>query len=216
MPYRIAGIDVHKKVLVVVVAEITEQGEWSYEQGKFGATDPELRRLAEWFLQQGVQEVVMESTAQYWRPVWGTLEQYWTPVMRQREGAGPMAGKLHLAQAQSNRGPRGRKNDYRDAERLVHRLVAQELVLSFVPDPEHRLWRTLTRRKQQLTEDRTRFHNQLEALLEQMHIKLSSCVSDLLGVSGRRMLEKPWPKAPRTPSPWRRSPMRTCAPPRNS
>jgi hypothetical protein len=120
--------------LVVVVAEVTEQAEWSYERGKFGATAYELQRLADWFQQQGVQEVVMESTAQYWRPVWGALEQYWTPVMRQREGAGPMAGKLPLAQAQSNRGPRGRKNDYRDAERLVHRLVAHELVLSFVPD----------------------------------------------------------------------------------
>ena len=64
MPYSIAGIDVHKKVLVVVVAEITEQGEWSYEQGKFGATVSELRRLTDWFQQRGVQEVVMESTAQ--------------------------------------------------------------------------------------------------------------------------------------------------------
>ena len=189
MTYSIAGIDVHKKVLVVVVAEVTEQGEWSYERGTFGATAYELQRLADWFQRQGVQEVVMESTAQYWRPVWGALEQYWTPVMRQREGAGPMAGKLHLAQAQSNRGPRGRKNDYRDAERLVHRLVAQELVLSFVPDPEQRLWRTLTHRKQQFAEDRTRCQNRLEALLEQMHLKLSSFVSDLLGVSGRRMLE---------------------------
>ena len=189
MSYTIAGIDVHKKVLVVVVAEVTEQGEWSYERGTFGATANELQRLADWFQQRGVQEVVMESTAQYWRPVWGALEQYWTPVMRQREGAGPMAGKLHLAQAQSNRGPRGRKNDYRDAERLVHRLVAQELVLSFVPDPEQRLWRTLTHRKQQFAEDRTRCQNRLEALLEQMHLKLSSFVSDLLGVSGRRMLE---------------------------
>jgi transposase len=189
MTYSIAGIDVHKKILVVVVAEVTEQGEWSYEREKFGATAYELRRLANWFQQRGVQEVVMESTAQYWRPVWGALEQYFTPVMRQREGAGPMAGKLHLAQAQSNRGPRGRKNDYRDAERLVHRLVARELVLSFVPGPEQRLWRTLTHRKQQLAEERTRFQNRLEALLEQMHIKLSSCVSDLLGVSGRRMLE---------------------------
>jgi transposase len=189
MSYTIAGIDVHKQVLVVVVAEVTEQGEWSYERRTFGATANELQRLADWFQQRGVQEVVMESTAQYWRPVWGALEQYWTPVMRQREGAGPMAGKLHLAQAQSNRGPRGRKNDYRDAERLVHRLVAQELVLSFVPDPEQRLWRTLTRRKQQLVKDRTRFQNRLEALLEQMHLKLSSCVTDLLGVSGRRMLQ---------------------------
>jgi transposase len=189
MPYSIAGIDVHKRVLVVVVAEVTEQAEWSYERGTFGATAYEFERLADWFQQRGVQEVVMESTAQYWRPVWGALEQYWTPVMRQREGAGPMAGKLHLAQARSNRGPRGRKNDYRDAERLVHRLVARELVLSFVPDPEQRLWRTLTHRKQQFAEDRTRCQNRLEALLEQMHLKLSSFVSDLLGVSGRRMLE---------------------------
>src|SRR5215472_4906667 len=89
MPYSIAGIDVHKKVLVVVVAEVTEQAEWSYERGKFGATAYELQRLADWFQQRDVQEVVMESTAQYWKPVWGALEQYWTPVMRQREGAGP-------------------------------------------------------------------------------------------------------------------------------
>ena len=72
MPYNIAGIDVHKKVLVVVVAEVTEPGEWSYERGKFGATAYELQRLADWFQQRGVQEVVMESTAQYGRPVWRT------------------------------------------------------------------------------------------------------------------------------------------------
>ena len=101
----------------MVAAEVTEQGKWSYGRRTFGTTANELQRLADWFQQRDVQEVVMESTAQYWRPVWGALEQYWTPVMRQREGAGPMAGKLHLTQGQSNRGPRGRKNDYRDAER---------------------------------------------------------------------------------------------------
>jgi len=100
-----------------------------------------------------------------------------------------MSGTLHLAQAKSNRAPRGRKNDFADAERLVKRLVAHELVLSFVPDAEQRLWRTVTRRKQQLTRDRIRLQNQLECLLEQAHIKLSSLVSDLLGVSGRRMLQ---------------------------
>ena len=99
-----------------------------------------------------------------------------------------MCGTLHLAQAKSNRGPRGRKNDFADAERMIKRLVAQELVLSFVPDPEQRLWRTVTRRKYQLTRDRVRLQNQLEALLEQAHIKLSGIVSDLLGVSARRML----------------------------
>jgi transposase len=133
--------------------------------------------------------VSMESTAQYWQPVWGGLERYWRPSCQKREGAGPMSGKLHLAQAQSNRGRRGRKKDFPDAERLVKRLVAQELVLSFVPDPEQRLWRTVTRRKLQLRRLRVRMQNQLEALLEEAHIKLSSFVSDLLGVSARRMLQ---------------------------
>ena len=100
-----------------------------------------------------------------------------------------MAGTLHLCQAKSNHGPRGRKNDFLDGERMIKRLVAQELVLSFVPDPEQRLWRTVTRRKHQLTRAKVSFKNQLESLLEQAHIKLSSFVSDLLGVSARRMLK---------------------------
>jgi transposase len=71
----------------------------------------------------------------------------------------------------------------------VKRLVARELTLSFVPDAEQRLWRTVTRRKYQLTRDHVRLQNQLESLLEETHIKLSSLVSDLLGVSARRMLK---------------------------
>src|ERR1700730_10045219 len=62
-------------------------------------------------------------------------------------------------------------------------------ILSFVPDPEQRLWRTVTRRKHQLTRLRVRMHNQLESLLEEAHIKLSSLVSDLLGVTALRMLQ---------------------------
>jgi transposase len=100
-----------------------------------------------------------------------------------------MSGTLHLAQALSNRGRRGRKKDFRDAERLVKRLISEELVLSFVPDPEQRLWRSITRTKYQLTRNKVRLQNQLEALLEEAHIKLSSLVSDLLGASGRRMLK---------------------------
>jgi transposase len=100
-----------------------------------------------------------------------------------------MSGTLHLAQAQSNRGPRGRKKDFPDAERLVKRLVANELSLSFVPHAEQRLWRTVMRRKYQLTRNRVQLQNRLEALLEEAHIKLSSLVSDLLGASARRMLK---------------------------
>jgi transposase len=136
-----------------------------------------------------VEEVVMESTAQYWKPVWGALERYWKPICQKREGALATSGTLHLAHALSNRGRRGRKKDFRDAERLVQRLVANELVLSFVPDAEQRLWRTVMRTKYQLTRNRVQLQNRLEALLEEAHIKLSSLVSDLLGVSARRMLK---------------------------
>jgi len=131
----------------------------------------------------------MESTAQYWKPVWGALERYWKPLREKREGARRRSGTLHLAQAQSNRGRRGRKRDFVDAERLVKRLVARELTLSFVPDAEQRLWRTVTRKKYQLRRDRVRLQNQVEALLEEAHIKLSSLVTDLLGLSARRMLK---------------------------
>jgi hypothetical protein len=83
----------------------------------------------------------------------------------------------------------GRKRDFVDAERLVKRLVARKLTLSFVPDAEQRLWRTVTRKKFQLRRARIRLQNQLESLLEEAHIKLSSFVSDLLGFSARRMLK---------------------------
>src|SRR5256884_5995046 len=189
MSYRIAGIDVHKKMLAVVVSEVEIEGAYEFERRMFGSSPDQLRSLAAWLLEQEVEEVVMESTAQYWKPVWEALERYWKPLREKREGASRRSGTLHLAQAQSNRGPRGRKKDFRDAERLVKRLVARELTLSFVPDAEQRLWRTVTRKKYQLRRDRVRLHNQLESLLEEAHIKLSSLVSDLLGASARRMLK---------------------------
>jgi transposase len=189
MSYKIAGIDVHKKMLAVVVADVGVEGELEFERSRYGSNPEHLRLLAEWLVEQEVEEVVMESTAQYWKPVWAALERYWKPTCQKRAGAGPVSGTLHLAQAQSNRGPRGRKKDFPDAERLVKRLVANELTLSFVPDAEQRLWRTLSRRKYQLTRNRVRLQNQLESLLEECHIKLSSLVSDLLGVSALRMLK---------------------------
>jgi transposase len=189
MAYRIAGIDVHKKMLAVVVSDVEVEGEYQFERRRVGTSPDQLRSLAAWLADRDVEEVVMESTAQYWRPVWETLERHWQPIRQQREGAGPMSGTLHLAQAQSNRGPRGRKRDFPDAERLVKRLVAQELTLSFVPDAEQRLWRTVMRRKYQVTRNRVQLQNRLECLLEEAHIKLSSLVSDLLGASARRMLQ---------------------------
>ena len=189
MPYRMAGIDVHKKRLAVVVADVEVEDEYQFERRWYGSNPEQLRVLSEWLIEQQVEEVVMESTAQYWKPVWEALERFWKAMCQSREGARRMSGTLHLAQALSNRGRRGRKTDFRDAERLLKRLVSQELVLSFVPDAEQRLWRTLTRTRYQRTRDKVRLQNQLEALLEEAHIKLSSLVSDLLGASARRMLK---------------------------
>src|SRR5262245_58416773 len=189
MPYKIAGIDVHKRMLAVAVSDVEVDGEYAFERRQVGSTPAQLRVLADWLLDQQVEEVVLESTAQYWKPVWAALERYWKQLSQKREGARRTSGTLHLAQAHSNRARQGRKNDFADAERLVKRLVANELTLSFVPDPAQRLWRTLTRTKYQLTRNRVQLQNRLEALLEEAHIKLSSVVSDLLGVSARRMLD---------------------------
>ena len=189
MPYKIAGIDVHKRMLHVVVSDVEVDEEYDFARRIFDGYPAGLRSLADWLVEQQVEEVVMESTAQYWKPVWGMLERYWKPICQTRESALATSGTLHLAQALSNRGRRGRKKDFRDAERLVKRLVAHELVLSFVPNAEQRLWRTVMRTKYQLRRNRVQLQNRLEALLEEAHIKISSLVSDLLGVSARRMLQ---------------------------
>jgi transposase len=168
MTNTIAAIDVHKKVLMVVTG--VEAG----DSHRFATTRDQLEQLAEWLHARGVEEVVMESTAQYWKPVWQALE----PRFR-----------LHLAQAHSNRAPRGRKHDFGDARRLLRRMLAGELILSFVPDQEQRSWRTATRMRQQLVRDRVRLQAQIEALLEEAAIKLSSVLSDLLSLSGRRILD---------------------------
>jgi len=155
MPYRIAGIDVHKKKLAVVVADVEVEEEYQFERRWYGSNPEQLKLLVEWLIEQQVEEVVMESTAQYWKPVWSALEGSWKPICQKREGAGRMSGTLHLAQALSKRGRRGRKRDFRDAERLVKRLISQELVLSFVPEVEQRLWRTLTHTRYQRTRDKS-------------------------------------------------------------
>src|SRR5437660_672068 len=91
--YNIAGIDVHKKMLAVVVANARDT-ELRFECRKFGTTVGELRHLSAWLQERAVQELAMESTAQYWKPVWIALEGQC---------------RLRLAQARSNLGPRGRK-----------------------------------------------------------------------------------------------------------
>jgi transposase len=174
MSYKVAGIDIHKKVWMVVVTDAAAE-ELTFESRRFPTGASEREHLAAWLRERGVQQIVMESTAQYWKPIWLDLE--------------PHFEQLHLAQAHSNHAPKGRKHDFGDAQRLTRRLLSGELILSFVPDSEQRSWRTITRAKVQLVRDRVRLQSQLEALLEETRIKLSSVVSELLGLSGRRILE---------------------------
>jgi len=167
----VAGIDIHKSMLAVVVAG-RGQNESEYEKRKFGTGRYQLEELRDWLLELGVKRVAMESTAQYWRPVWYTLEEYF---------------QLILAQPRSTAAPRGRKTDFADAKRIVRRLLADDLTISFVPEAEQRRWRLLTRARTSATQI-TQLRNQLEGLLEEGRIKLSGLLSDLLGWSGWRIL----------------------------
>jgi transposase len=171
----VAGIDVHKKMLAVVVSR-DGQPEQEWLRVKYGTSLPDLELLAAWLAEVGAEEVVMESTAQYWKPVWMTLEY-------------KEKFKLHLAQAHSNKARNGRKSDFTDTLRLIRRFRSGDLILSYVPEPEQRKWRMLTRGRQQMVKMHTAVRNQMEILLEQGNIKLSSVLSDLLGVSGRRILK---------------------------
>ena len=167
--YYVAGIDVHKRMLAVVVANARDR-ELQFEGRRFGTTISELQKLSTWLQERAVQEVVMESTAQYWKPVWFELEGQF---------------QLWLAQARSNRGPRGRKTDFRDAQRSVSRRLSDELILSYVPDAAQRGWRTLTRSKYQLRRDRVRLQSQLESLLEESQNQTVQC--------GQRSSRSQWP-----------------------
>lgn len=169
----VAGIDVHKSVLVVVVGA-AGVAEAQFQRQRFGTSMAQIRQLGVWLKERGVVEVAMESTAQYWRPVWLGLEGQF---------------QLRLAQARSNPAPRGRKSDYRDALRIVRRLLAKDLTLSWVPPAEQRLWRVLARTRVQWIRDRVQARNRMECILEEGQFKLSTVVSDLLGASGRKILQ---------------------------
>ena len=171
--HHLAGIDVHKKMLAVVVRR-ERDGRLEYEKRKFGTTRKEIEHLAAWLQQEQVGEVIMESTAQYWRPVWYGLEAHF---------------RLHLTHPLKTRAPRGRKWDFRDAQRLAEGWSSGDLEESFVPGAEQRQWRWLTRRRVQLRRLIGVVRNQVEGLLEQGGIKLTAVASDPFGVSGWAMLQ---------------------------
>jgi transposase len=177
---RCGGMDVHKKSVVVCLLLIDEQtGEERKQRRTFGTTTRALLELAAWLKLWGVEVVAMESTGVYWKPVWNVLEE--------ELGADC---ELMLVNARHFKQVPGRKTDQKDAEWLAELQQHGLVRASFVPPPATRQLRDLTRSRASLMEDHTAVANRLQKLLEESNIKLSSVASNVLGVSGRRMLKE--------------------------
>jgi transposase len=159
--------------MLAVVVRREHEGKTEYEKRKFGATKAELGHALAWLQHHKVNEVVMESTAQYWRPVWYALELHF---------------RLTLCHPLKVRAPRGRKRDYRDAQRLADRWRSGDLEASFVPGAQQREWRELTRMRVHVKKMIGIIRNRVEGLLEHGGYKLTAVVSDPFGVSGWAML----------------------------
>ena len=170
---RCAGLDVHKAE-VVACARVFVGRKVAHEVRRFGTTTRELMALAAWLESLGVRHVAMEATGVYWKPVWHILEAGFT---------------LILANAQAVRAVPGRKSDVNDATWIADLLAHGLIAASFVPPRPIRELRDLTRTRRQAVGEVVRHPHRIEKILQDANIKLSSVLSDPMGVSGRRMLK---------------------------
>lgn len=171
----VAGLDVHKNTVVVCVRRLDGRGQVSKQVKTFTTMTRDLLELGDWLSQQAVTHVAMESTGVYWKPVFYLLE-------------GRVA-EILLVNAQHIKNVPGRKTDVKDCEWIAQLLQCGLLRGSFVPPVEIRQLRDLTRQRTQLVADRARVANRIQKVLEDANIKLGSVATDVLGVSGRAMLE---------------------------
>jgi len=171
---RCAGLDVHKDVVVACVRIAQPGGQASQEVRSFATTTTELCELAEWLNVREVTHVVMEASGVYWKPVWHVLEE---------------TLELVLANAHHVKNVPGRKSDVNDATWLAD-LLAHGLVRgSFVPPTHIQEVRDLSRTRKQLTREIIQHTNRIQKVLEDANIKLASAISNVLGKSGRAILE---------------------------
>jgi transposase len=169
-----ASLDVHKKTVVACVRH-TVNGKTEREVRTFATTTGELVALSEWLSSEGCTVVAMEATGIYWRPVWHILA----------DGGFEQV----LANAAHVKNVPGRKTDVNDAAWLAD-LLAHGLVRgSFVPDEPTQVMRNLLRTRKQLSRERSSHIQRLQKTLEDANIKLDSVISDVLGLSGRAMIE---------------------------
>jgi transposase len=172
---RVAGLDVHKKTVVATRMQVTEEGRLEWETQTFGTTTPDLLTLHDWLAEWSCTHVAMESTGDYWKPVYNLLEDDF---------------EVLLVNAQHVKHVPGRKTDVCDAEWLAELLLHGLLTASFIPPKPQRALRDLTRYRTKLIQERTRVVNRVQKLLEGANIKLASVATDVMGVSARAMLEE--------------------------
>jgi transposase len=170
---RCAGLDVHK-VEVVACLRLVARGKVSHEVRRFATTSKGLIELAEWLEAGHCTHVAMEATGVYWKPVWHMLEGRFT---------------LILANAAHIKGVPGRKSDVNDATWIADLLAHGLIRASFVPPQPIQELRDLTRTRKQLTREIVQHTQRIQAVLEEANVKLSSAITDVLGLSGRRILK---------------------------
>jgi transposase len=171
---RCCGLDIHKKLIVACAVTPGNAGQPRRHVRTFGTMTDELQQLSGWLSEQGVTHVAMESTGSYWKPIFNVLEESF---------------ELLLVNAQHLQAVPGRKTDVKDAEWIADLLRHGLLKPSFIPDREQRELRELVRYRTSLVQERTAAANRLQKVLEGANIKLASVATDILGRSGREMLE---------------------------
>lgn len=173
---RCAGIDVHKESMTVCLIVDRQNGSApEYHKRKLATHAEGLEQLCAWLEEYQITDVGMESTGVYWKPVWNALEGRWG---------------LHLCNPHHVRAIPGAKTDLRDGTRLAELLAVGKLPESFIPPLWQRQLRDLTRLRATLRQDLTRSSNRVLKVLEDAGIKLDCVLSDTLGVTGRRILER--------------------------
>ncbi len=169
-----AGLDVHKDTVVACSRQVVGR-KASREVRTFKTTTSDLLALSEWLSSLGCTHIAMEATGVYWKPVWHIL------------GDGDFA--LTLANAAHVKNVPGRKTDVNDATWLADLLAHGLIRGSFVPDEQTLEQRGLLRTRKQLIRERTSHVQRLQKTLEEANIKLNSVISDIVGTSGRAMIE---------------------------
>ena len=168
-----AGLDVHKKTVVACVFTPGPTGKPQKEIRTFGTMTQDLLALADWLTSKGVTHVAMESTGEFWKPVYNLLEATFTVL---------------VVNAQHIKTVPGRKTDVKDAEWIADLLRHGLLTGSFIPPLPQRDLRDLTRQRTNLVQERARVVNQLQKVLEWANLKLAAVATDIMGVSARAML----------------------------